>query len=506
MAGLCSLPDAITAANTDTATGGCPAGSGDDTISLTTNHALSASLPDVTSTITIDGGYYTISMPGTVQMIRIAENGDLRLSQVRVKKSDRVQRDGPGGFIDNSGTLRVDKSSFSGSRHQYRGAIRNTGTLTVDSSFFEDNHAQWFGGAIRTSGTATIKNSTFSGNSSRQGGAINVNVGGSITIINSTFYGNEDSYANAGSVYFGMMGRSAHIYNSIMAGSNSVSDCNPLQSDFIFANSFTEDGCLPRWSHPPSSGNVNLGALVRPADGSPPYYPLLAGSVALGAGDPARCPATDQLGNARPNPSGSNCDMGAVESNLLPSTATPTATMTTTGSGMNSEQDPTASPTTTATATATRDPDGVPINMKATVGVKSITLDWDAPPVVPDGYLVWRRLPGEVTFEELRPIFAAEVDDPTILVDQPIGVAGTYEYTVQSIFLDGSSYERSEAVTVTVREADLVTATDSDADRHGFGRRDSDGQQHIDSDVHRNCFEHAHRNIKSNGDQLADCD
>ena len=314
----CNLRDAIAAANYDSATGRCPAGSGEDTITLTTNITLDTRLPDATSKFTIDGAYYTFSMPGTVQMIRIKAGGDLRLTRVRATKSDRVQFSGNGGFIENDGTLRVDKSSFRGSRHRFRGAIRNRGTLTVDSSFFGDNHAQWFGGAIRTSGTATIKNSTFSENSSRQGGAINVNVGGSITIINSTFYRNTDNYVDASSLYFGMMGRSAHIYNSIMAGSNANLDCKAIQLDFRLVNSYVEDGCSAHSPTAPSSGNLNLGALVEPADGSPPYYPLLANSVALGAGDAARCPATDQLGNTRPNPSGENCDLGAVESSLPP--------------------------------------------------------------------------------------------------------------------------------------------------------------------------------------------
>ena len=51
----CSLADAITAANTDTATGGCQAGSGDDTITLTGNITLGAELPEIASTITVEG-------------------------------------------------------------------------------------------------------------------------------------------------------------------------------------------------------------------------------------------------------------------------------------------------------------------------------------------------------------------------------------------------------------------------------------------------------------------
>lgn len=53
--GTCTLWDAITAANTDTATNGCPAGSGADTITLAVNITLTADLPNITSEITIEG-------------------------------------------------------------------------------------------------------------------------------------------------------------------------------------------------------------------------------------------------------------------------------------------------------------------------------------------------------------------------------------------------------------------------------------------------------------------
>ena len=47
--GACNLYAAITAANTDTSVGGCPAGSGEDSIYLTVDVALTNALPSVTS-------------------------------------------------------------------------------------------------------------------------------------------------------------------------------------------------------------------------------------------------------------------------------------------------------------------------------------------------------------------------------------------------------------------------------------------------------------------------
>ena len=59
--------------------------------------------------------------------------------------------------------------------------------------------------------------------------------------------------------------------------------------------------------------------------------------------------------------------------------------------------------------------------------------------MVPDGYMIWRRREqGE--FAELRPIFVVEVDDATTYTDRSAKESGTYEYAVQSIFLDGRAY------------------------------------------------------------------
>lgn len=56
----CTLADAITAANTDTATGGCPAGSGVDTLDLIADITLTSRLPDITSDVTIHGNGHTV--------------------------------------------------------------------------------------------------------------------------------------------------------------------------------------------------------------------------------------------------------------------------------------------------------------------------------------------------------------------------------------------------------------------------------------------------------------
>ena len=52
----CGLHSAISAANKDEPVGGCPAGSGADTLFLTLDISIGRELPRITSEITIDGG------------------------------------------------------------------------------------------------------------------------------------------------------------------------------------------------------------------------------------------------------------------------------------------------------------------------------------------------------------------------------------------------------------------------------------------------------------------
>ena len=59
------------------------------------------------------------------------------------------------------------------------------------------------------------------------------------------------------------------------------------------------------------SGNPMLGDLVEAEDGSPAYFPLLAGSPAIDAANSDFCPETDQIGTERPQ--GEGCDIGAIE-------------------------------------------------------------------------------------------------------------------------------------------------------------------------------------------------
>ena len=185
--GLCTLREAITAANTNTSSGGvpgeCPAGGmGVDRITFSVNGTvvLGSQLPSITTPITIDGTGRTIAISGnnTVRVFYVESFGNLTLNAITVKNG-RVTGEDNGGGIYNFGTLTVINSTLSGNSAASGGAIYNnsSNTLTVTNSTFSGNSASTSGGGIYTSGPVTVTHSTFSGNSSSLGGGIYRNWG-----------------------------------------------------------------------------------------------------------------------------------------------------------------------------------------------------------------------------------------------------------------------------------------------------------------------------------------
>ena len=211
-----------------------------------------------------------------------------------------------GGAIHNGkdGKLSITSSTFSDNSADWDGgAIYNVGELSISSSTFSDNSADEDGGAIYNSsnGTLSIINSSFSGNSAESdGGAIDN--GGELSIINSTFSGNS---ADKGGTIFNGEDGNLHMRNSIIAGRGGACYSESRLRHNI--SNFIQDGsCSPSFQ-----GDPMLGELVEPEDGSPAYFPLLDGSPAIDAADDGYCPATDQIGIARPQDAG--CDIGAIE-------------------------------------------------------------------------------------------------------------------------------------------------------------------------------------------------
>jgi hypothetical protein len=193
--GNCTLVDAITAANTDSATGGCPAGSGADTIVLpagstqtltqVNNSTYGATgLPVISSTITIEGHGSTIVRAASAPEFRIAavnSTGDLTLNETTVTGGRGV----PGEVFP----------------YGFGGGVANYGrTLTLFNAVISENFGNAGGGLMNEGGALTISNTILSGNTARYGGAIIYNrccfpppLPGRIAIMNSTIAHNNGS-------------------------------------------------------------------------------------------------------------------------------------------------------------------------------------------------------------------------------------------------------------------------------------------------------------------------
>jgi len=167
----CSLPDAITAANTNSATGGCPAGApGLDTISFHLGNGcsvhpcpitLASPLPTIIEDLTINGAGAPVILSGggATRLLNVVSGVTLRLQQLTLE--DAFSNIGDGGAISNHGNLWLENS-------------------TIQNSQTDSNHS---GGAIFSDGPVTITNSLLRNNQAGSAGALFANFGNAIVSI-----------------------------------------------------------------------------------------------------------------------------------------------------------------------------------------------------------------------------------------------------------------------------------------------------------------------------------
>ena len=324
--GECTLREAINSANSDPTsvppTGECANGSGADTINLPSGTiTLSAQLPTITSTVTVDGGSQnpTISGNRQVRVFDVNSSATLTLNNLTVANGSAP---GNGGGVDNhGGKLVVNNSTFSGnSAAGGGGGILNGGTLTVSNSTFSGNSAGLSGGGIFNSsnGTLTVNNSTLSGNSASNGGGIFIDSGTSTTVNNSTLSGN--SASNGG----GIFNRSgATLKNTIVAKDNTSTGGDCIGGGITDGgyNLSSDNSCgFDPSKHSLVNTNPMLGALTDNG-GRTKTHALLTGSPAIDKGIDAVGAKIDQRGEERPSDflgitnadGGDGSDIGAYE-------------------------------------------------------------------------------------------------------------------------------------------------------------------------------------------------
>jgi len=166
--GLCTLREAITAANNNLATNAdCAAGSGADTLTFSVSGTITlvgSQLP----TITAAGG--ALTMDGTGQTLTISGNNLVRVMQVAAGASLTLNH------------VTIANGIATG---DYGAGINNLGTLTITNSTFSGNSAAGgFGAGVYNTGggTVTLRNTILANNTSggNCSGAINIDGGNNI--------------------------------------------------------------------------------------------------------------------------------------------------------------------------------------------------------------------------------------------------------------------------------------------------------------------------------------
>lgn len=257
--GLCSLREAVIAANTDTATGGCPAGSGPDaitfskalpqpvTITLTKNganeDAANSGDLDLIGTVTITGtAGLVIDGNGIDRVFEVLLGARVTLSQVtlrngyssvandgggiklagRLTMSDSLVQANQGGGLSNDGGLltltNVQVSDNSGGYGIYN---KNIGALIVTGG--QVSHNQGGGIYNGNSSTATLNDLSLIGNTAG-GGLSNVGVSLTrLTLSNSVVMSNTAT-ASGGGVFNQGIGATANIFDSRIRGNQATTD------------------------------------------------------------------------------------------------------------------------------------------------------------------------------------------------------------------------------------------------------------------------------------------
>lgn len=232
-----------------------------------------------------------------------------------------------GGLFNRDGTLVVSSSTLAGNvvsgvDGSGGGLATSGGTLTVVSSAVVDNLATGAGaagGGIAGVGPSfvDIVNSTIARNRAfgRVGSGGGLDVGpGQWTITSSTIAGNAASGFSAGGGGLRANGP-VSLRNTLVAqnaaGGNFLSGPDCIGSVTSLGHNLIGDpgGCT--FAPQPGDRTGGPGLAIYTDDGTPgeAHWPLLPTSQAIGAGDLATCPSTDQLGRPRLG----RCDIGAVQ-------------------------------------------------------------------------------------------------------------------------------------------------------------------------------------------------
>ena len=241
--GLCTLREAITAANANTASGAtageCVAGSDTDpdTISLAGvagTITLGSALPNIISELTIVGpgaSQLTVSGNNTVRVFNLTlSSGTVSFSGLTIANGRANMDVGGGIYNQNGANVNVTDSTITGNFAVLGGGIANsnTGTFTITNSTVSNNSAGTAAGCYNGQGILNVIGSTLnnnvagSGGGSGNGGAI-LTGPNALNVINSTLH-NNTAFGGGGGIHNGGTGGTINITNSTITQNFAVAN------------------------------------------------------------------------------------------------------------------------------------------------------------------------------------------------------------------------------------------------------------------------------------------
>lgn len=256
--------------------------------------------------LTVTGGRVDGEYGGGV----LVEEGVLVLERVAVTKNEAINSGRGGGIGIEESKTTISGSTISGNRNSGDGGgiYSSDSPLSIENSTLANNvvdtslypsSPNWgaYGGAMETSGgslalkNVTIAgNSIFDGNGGEEGAGTAIESGSleSTEIVNTIVYGNTGTKVE----------ETGQCTETLVSLDHNLEQQPPAGE--------------PRCFEAPTDliADPLLGPLADNG-GETDTMALRFGSPAIDAGDPVRCPATDQRGFARPV--GAGCDIGAFE-------------------------------------------------------------------------------------------------------------------------------------------------------------------------------------------------
>ncbi len=358
--GLCTLREAVTAANTGLPSGilggECPGSPDVIHLAVAGPYDLTQGQLTILGAVTINGnGQIIRRTSGASRIFEVKSGGDLNLSNVTIR--DGAQggpyyldtSSGGGLFVNGGGVANIVNSAILNNHSaSWGGGIANLGTLNIANSTVSGNSAAVDSGGINNRGTANLINVTVSENTADtdadeigDGGGVG-GFGGTTTIKNSLVAGNFDTPGNTGAS-IPLNAEAAAAVAQAGQGRPTAQDVdgqatiNPdvyalgtvISADYNLIGNDTGSNGAFSGAHDQvgTSGNL-LDPKLDALTGSPAYYPLLPGSPAIDRIPAASCAFISNLGNPlfRANspvstdqrgvsrPVNLTCDIGSVES------------------------------------------------------------------------------------------------------------------------------------------------------------------------------------------------